>query len=69
MEKGWELLRLCSNYLRENTQEWTDRQEEQRVRRVDEERKADRLRKAEMEKGRFKEKNLNEKISVAIENL
>ena len=43
LEKGWELLRLCRDFLRENASEWIDRQEEQRVRKIEEERKAERL--------------------------
>ena len=27
MEKIWELLRLCMNYLRENSKTWRDREE------------------------------------------
>jgi colicin import membrane protein len=69
LEKGWELLRLCRDFLRENASEWTDRQEEQRVRKIEEERKAERLRKSERKKGKFEERKINEKIIVAIETL
>ena len=46
-----------------------DWQEEQRVKLIEEERKTDRLKKVEREKGRFEERKLDERISVAIENL
>ena len=53
LEKGWELLRLCRDFVKTNTADWTDRQEDNKLQKLEEERKTERLRKCEKERGRF----------------
>ena len=53
LEKGWELLRLCRDYLRENSTEWTDRQEDEKQKKLEEESKVERLKTCERERRKF----------------
>ena len=55
--------------MRENTTEWTDRQEDVKQKKLEEERKVERLKTCERERRRFEKGVLKDKIVVALETL
>ena len=72
LEKGWELLRLCRDFVREHTDEWSEGQEINKMNKLstqEEGRKLERLAKCEREREKFKSKAIDGKIMVALEAL
>jgi hypothetical protein len=55
--------------LLKSTADWIDRQEDNKLQKLEEERKMERLRKCEKEKENFETRNLNVKIMMALETL
>ena len=45
LEKSWELMRMCTRYIRENNKNWKDEETERRKRQEELERKEERLAK------------------------
>ena len=54
LEKGWELLRLCRDFVREHTDECSERQEINKPSKQEEERKLERFEKCGREREKFK---------------
>ena len=69
MEKSWELLRMCRDFMRENAREWSEKRDLEEKRKSEEERKADRLEKCSREKEKLQKKIVEEKISAALRSL
>ena len=69
MEKSWELLRMCRDFMRENAREWSEQRDLEEKRKGEEERKTDRLEKCNREKEKLQKKIIEEKISAALSSL
>ena len=58
MKKGWELMRICREYIETNGRKWEDEEKMRRSHREEEEKKMERLREAARKKGKILEENM-----------
>ena len=66
LEKSWELLRLCSDFIREYSKEWKEHEELRRMRNLEEGRKQERLKIAAYKKGKVRDEQLQKKITNVL---
>ena len=69
LEKGWELLRVCRDFIGQNSKKWKEEEEMRQKKKKDEERKQERLREAARKKGIYKEGQLQRKITDSWQTL
>jgi len=56
LEKSWELMRICKEYIKENSKVWENEEEIRLQKRNEEERKMERIRRVALKKGKIKER-------------
>ena len=66
LEKSWELMRMCTQYIRENNKNWKDEGTQNRKRQEDLERKEERLTKIAERRGKIKATAIQRKITETI---
>ena len=66
LEKSWELMRMCTQYIRENNKNWKDEETEKRKGQEDLERKEERLAKIAEKRGKTKATAIQRKITETI---
>ena len=53
---GWELMRICRDYIEKNSKIWKDEERMRRFKQKEEDKKMERLREAARKKGNITEK-------------
>ena len=66
LEKSWELMRMCTQYIRENNKNWKDEETEKRKGQEDLDRKEERLAKIAEKRGKTKATAIQRKITETI---
>ena len=69
LEKSWELMRLCKEFIQKNSTVWKDEEELRRKKKDEEERKMERLREVARKKGTLREKEVQKKITDTLKSL
>ena len=69
MEKIWELVRLCRQYIQENSKVWKDEEEMRRVEKDKEEKRLERLRELARKKRKIREAIVHRKITDTLHSL